>query len=318
MAPFSLLEDDKRLEVFFSSLDRKKKYLLGLSGGSDSLFLFYLLKSRGVSFTAVHVDHGWRETSKQEADNLVSLCARENVPCVVERIPDDVDHTRDQENTARQYRYNFFERLCRDDGFVGVFLAHHANDQAETILKRILEGAHLPNLKGMSEVSNYQGILLLRPLLHLTKNILVDTLESYDIRYVHDVSNTDEKYLRARMRNKLFPWLEEVFGKNVSHPLITLAEESQELSQYLRKQSMPFLSLIQNKDGIWYIEIPDILLDEIFLTKWVCKEFFNRAGASASRYFLQTIYEHLQRRHTIKVRLKNKTVTVKAGVVMIE
>lgn len=148
-----LFENDKQLEGFFSSLDKKKKYLLALSGGSDSLFLMYLLKSRAIFFTAVHVDYGWRETSYQEASDLAALCEQEQIPFILDR-PEATDpmDSRDIENAARRYRYELFYRLCKEKCFSGVFLGHHADDQAETILKRVFEGAHLGNQIGRAHV----------------------------------------------------------------------------------------------------------------------------------------------------------------------
>ncbi|WP_348663003.1 tRNA lysidine(34) synthetase TilS [Chlamydia vaughanii] len=313
-----LLRNDKRLEVFFSALDMKKNYLLALSGGSDSLFLFYLLKSRGVSFTAVHVNHGWRECSDAEAKDIELLCQKENIPLIVNHAPKETHTSKDPENAARQYRYTVFHNICLEENLAGIFLAHHANDQAETVLKRLLEGAYLSNLKGMTQDASYKGIPLLRPLLHIPKQVLTSTLDSENISYVRDVTNTDERYLRARMRNKVFPWLEEIFGKNITQPLLTLAQESEELSHYMKDQAQPFLANIRQDNESWSLEVPQMLMEQIFLAKWVFKEFFNRAGHVVSRHFLQTVYDHLVRGLPAQMRLRDKRVIVKAGVVMIE
>ncbi|BAE81022.1 PP-loop superfamily ATPase [Chlamydia felis Fe/C-56] len=313
-----LLRNDKRLEVFFSSLDMKKSYLLALSGGSDSLFLLYLLKSRGVSFIAVHVDYGWRESSYREAEELELRCQAEGVPIIVDHVPPEYRTSRDQENAARRYRYALFHKVCQKKNLSGIFLAHHANDQAETVLKRVLEGAHLSNLKGMRGEVYYEGIPILRPLLHIPKIVLSRTLDAANIHYVHDITNTDERYLRARMRNKIFPWLEEIFGKNITQPLLTLAQDSEELSCYMKQQAQPFLEKIRKENTTLSLEIPKTLIEQVFLTKWVCKEFFYSAGIVASRHFLQTVYDHLNRGLPAQMRLRNKRVIVKAGVVMIE
>ncbi|WP_139413815.1 tRNA lysidine(34) synthetase TilS [Chlamydia abortus] len=313
-----LLRNDKRLEVFFSALDMKKSYLLALSGGSDSLFLLYLLKSRGVSFTAVHVDYGWRESSYREAEELKLRCQEEDVPLIVNHVPSKYTTSKDPENTARRYRYALFCKICREENLAGIFLAHHANDQAETVLKRVLEGASLGNLKGMTSGASYNGIPLLRPLLHIPKQVLMQTLDAENIAYVHDVTNTDERYLRARMRNKIFPWLEEIFAKNITQPLLTLAQDSEELSCYMKQQAQPFLENIRQEHTTWSIEIPKPLIEQVFLAKWVCKEFFYKVGIVVSRHFLQMVYDHLSRNLPAEMRLRDKRVIVKAGVVMIE
>ncbi|AAF39100.1 tRNA lysidine(34) synthetase TilS [Chlamydia muridarum str. Nigg] len=314
-----LFENDKQLEVFFSSLDKKKKYLLALSGGSDSLLLMYLLRSRGISFTAVHVDYGWRETSYQEACDLASLCEREQIPFILDRqeVANPMDFS-DIENIARQYRYELFYRLCKERLFAGVFLGHHADDQAETILKRVFEGAHLGNLKGMARYGTYKGITLLRPLLHITKRQIVEALDNYRIEYVQDATNADERFLRARMREQLFPYLQEIFGKNIRQPLLFLAEDSAELREYLDQQAAPFLSQVIDNEIGQFLPVGQELLQTAFLTKWVCKQFFFKQGLVASKGFLQTVYDHLVRRSEARLRLRNRTVLVKARGVIIE
>ncbi|ANG65843.1 tRNA lysidine(34) synthetase TilS [Chlamydia gallinacea] len=312
-----LLRNDKQLEVFFSSLDMKKNYLLALSGGSDSLFLLYLLKSRGVAFVAVHIDYGWRETSFIEARELEAKCLQARVPFILDRAPSG-EMSRNAENSARQYRYAVFHRLCLEKDLSGIFLAHHATDQAETVMKRLFEGAHLSNLRGMAPRAFYQGIPLLRPLLHIPKYVLSNTLDSANISYVQDITNTDERYLRARMRKKIFPWLEDVFGKKITQPLLTLAQDSSELCQYIQKQAQPFLENISQKNASWSLKVPKELLEHVFLAKWVLKEFFSKADIVASRHTLQTVYEHLVRGFSVQMRLRKKRLIVKAGVVMIE
>lgn len=313
-----IFSNDKRLEVFFADLDMKKNYLLALSGGSDSLFLFYLLKSRGVSFTAVHVDHGWREASYMEAEALRSLCDQENVPMILDRAPLEMKESKDLENTARQYRYRLFHSLCEQKRLSGIFVAHHADDQAETVLKRVLEGAHLSNLRGMSQRMEYQGVPILRPLLHIPKSLLMHWLDTHKIAYVCDETNADERYLRARMRKKLFPWIEEVFGKKIVPPLLSLSQESEELACYMQQQAQPFLAKVHREDVAVSLEFPQELLGQIFLAKWVLKSFIGQTGVVVSRHFLQTIYDHLVSGSYVCMRLRDKKVVIKARVVMIE
>lgn len=313
-----LLRNDKQLEVFFSSLDMKKNYLLALSGGSDSLFLFYLLKSWGVKFVAAHIDYGWRETSFIEAKELEEKCLKEHIPFILDRAPSGAGNCRNAENAARRYRYAVFHRLCLEKDLSGIFVAHHATDQAETVMKRLFEGAHLSNLKGMALQGSYQGIPIFRPLLHIPKNVISKALDAANISYVQDMTNTDERYLRARMRNKVFPWLEDVFGKNITQPLLTLAQDSEELFHYIQKQAQPFLANISQKNASWSLKVPKELLEQVFLAKWVFKEFFSKADIVVSRHALQTVYEHLTRGFPVQIRLRKKRVIVKAGVVMIE
>lgn len=303
-------QNDKRLEAFFSSLDMKKKYLLALSGGSDSLFLFYLLKRIGLSFSSAHVNYGWRPSSNEEAEYLQSLCKKENIPFFVNHVPPIEQTTKDMENEARRYRYEWFYNLCMKNQLSGIFLAHHANDQAETVLKRLLEGAHFGNLKGMANITDYQGVPLFRPLLHIPKKTILEIVNTLRLNYVQDVTNNDERFLRARMRKKLFPWLEEVFGKNIIPPLLTLSEDSKELAQYLAQQATPYLEKSVNQDGMVALFMPVELMDQMFLAKWVCKEFFNRSGLIVSRHIIQTVYDHLLNNSSVILRVRNREIKI--------
>ncbi|MBQ8498513.1 tRNA lysidine(34) synthetase TilS [Chlamydia sp.] len=314
-----LFENDKQLEVFFSSLDMKKKYLLALSGGSDSLLLMYILKSRAISFTAVHIDYGWRETSYQEACDLAVLCEQENIPFILDRQENsEYMNTSDIENVARRYRYELFYQLCKEKNFAGVFLGHHADDQAETILKRVFEGAHLGNLRGMSQQGKYKDVPLFRPLLHLLKKQIIEALDGYKIQYVQDITNFDERFLRARMRERLLPYLQDIFGKNVRQPLLSLAKDSAELKEYLDFQAAPFLSRVIDNEFGKFLPVEKELLQVAFLAKWVCKQFFLNQGLVASKSFLQTVYDHLLQGSEVRLRLRDQTVWVKARGVIIE
>lgn len=312
MQTFSyFLRNDKRLEVFFSSLDKKKEYLLALSGGSDSLFLLYLLKSMGITFVAAHVNHGWRSSAGEEACWLQSLCTQEGIPCIVDHAPSKLfESSRNMEDTARQYRYAWFHSLCTKSQLSGIFLAHHANDQAETILKRVLESAHLYNLRGMSYELEYQGVPLFRPLLHLPKKKLIDVLRTLGIRFIEDETNRDERYLRARMRQKLFPWIEEIFGKNIVAPLLTLSEDSKELAQYLHQQAQPFLANICDQEDAVCLPMPEELMKQPFLAKFVCKEFFRRAGFTVTRHFIQTVYSGISKGTVGVLRLRDQKIVL--------
>ena len=123
--------------------------LLALSGGPDSLCLFYaLLKYRNESntpFHVAHVNHNWREKSVLEAQTLEQLASKHQVPFHL-KILDPSLLRGNLEAACREERYQFFASLCQFNQFQGVLTGHHQGDQAETIFKRILEGARLVSL----------------------------------------------------------------------------------------------------------------------------------------------------------------------------
>ena len=158
------------LEFFFTPFfdkywDGKSKLLLGLSGGPDSRALFHLLLDHGIPFEVAHLDHGWRDESREEAAYLQKLCEEFKVAFHLERVA----HPVKDENSGRKARLSFFRALCEVHAFQAVLLAHHADDQAETVLKRVFEGASLPRLKGFSPCTIVEGVSLWRPLLEVAK-----------------------------------------------------------------------------------------------------------------------------------------------------
>ena len=123
--------------------------LLAFSGGPDSTALFFLLLEYGVKFSVAHVDHGWRDESAAEAEQIRQLCDQHGVRCYIRHL-ESCDAGSNLEERARDARYQFFRELCENHGYTALVLGHHKNDLAETVLKRTLEGASLARLDGMS------------------------------------------------------------------------------------------------------------------------------------------------------------------------
>ncbi|WP_213357507.1 tRNA lysidine(34) synthetase TilS [Chlamydiifrater phoenicopteri] len=309
---------DNQLELFFSSLDKKKRYLLALSGGSDSTFLFYVLISYRIPFAAAYVDHGWRDSSSLEAIQLQKLCKEYEVPFYCHRIDNAVWKGKDLENTARKVRYDFFLEVCRQEGLGGVFVGHHADDKVETILKRLFEGAGLTNLSGPKETSSMSSMPIIRPLLHLRKQDIEDKLQKANITYFFDETNSDEHFLRARMRKSIIPCLQKNFGKNIINPLLALAKDSDELAEYIDQESAVYLKGIFRAKGEVSITLPDALLGRAFLAKQVIKKFFIAEGIGVSRHTVLAIYQHLiQRTCKVTMRVHDKNVKICGNIVSV-
>lgn len=203
---------------------------MGYSGGPDSKVLLYSLLECGVIPHIAHVDHGWRESSREEAHALKEEALTLGCPFFSTRI--DVEKT---EDAAREARLSYFASF--KDQYEAVILAHTRNDLAETVLKRILEGAHLANLGGMQPVSKHGSMNIWRPLLPLSRSEILAYLSSRSLTAFEDPSNKDQTYLRARMRKEIFPLLNHWFGKETSKNLALLSERSYELKQYLDRKT---------------------------------------------------------------------------------
>lgn len=275
------------LKHFLDHRDQKEvPFLLGFSGGPDSLALFHLLlkyrEEHGAPFAVAHIDHGWRPESKKEAEEIVALAGKHEVLSHVLTIsPQAIEGN--LEAGCRDARYKFFSFLCREHGYRAVMLGHHADDQAETVLKRLFEGAALEHLGGMYAVSELNGMTLWRPLLNISKKEILNWLSSQSLQGFEDRTNDDVRFLRARMRRELIPCLSESFGKEISPALCRLGEETRELKEYLDARVNPTLSLIVCGEMGIYLEdesLPEMSSLEL---KHLIKKFAAIGELSLSR-----------------------------------
>ncbi len=186
--------------------------LIGLSGGVDSVVLLHLLAElapqNSWKLSALHVHHGISPNADAWAAFCRELCARRAIPLQIERV--DIAPLRDRgtEAAARQLRHQALGRQAMD--FVA--LAHHEDDQAETVLLQLLRGAGVKGVAGMPAIRNAaRGPVLLRPLLDTSRAELESYAIQQGLKWVEDESNTDEKYPRNFLRHRILPLLEQRF-----------------------------------------------------------------------------------------------------------
>lgn len=229
---------EKQLENFLAEyFDPQKPLLLALSGGPDSTCLLHLLahykRRNPLNLHVAHVDHAWRIESQAEAIWLQTEVERLGFPFHLKRLDPALFDKGNHEAIAREERLDYFLQLCQEQGFQAVLTAHHADDQAETVFKRILEGATFSHLSGLQRVSQIEGVPLWRPLLAVTKKEISSWLHRHALESFDDKSNKDLRYLRARFRETILPFLSKEFGKEITGNLCRLGEEAKELRSYI-------------------------------------------------------------------------------------
>jgi tRNA(Ile)-lysidine synthetase, N-terminal domain len=269
--------------------DQKSPLLLGYSGGPDSKALLYLLLELGVRPHLAHVDHGWREESALEAQELKKEADFLNLPFHMIRLDPDR-----RESVAREKRLSFFSSLFQKIPFQALLLAHQADDGSETVLKRVLEGAHLVYLGGMKPVSTLQGLSIWRPLLSAPRSEVLAYLEKKELSSIDDKTNGDPSYLRARMRVDILPTLARSFGKEISGNLALLGQRSLELQEYLDRKTDPFLAQLRKGPFGWVLPPgPSELLE--------MRHLLQRLGLSFSRFVLEGLADALIRKQPNRV-----------------
>ena len=182
------------------------RWAVGVSGGPDSVALLALLRARDdLSLHVVHLDHQLRgDASAEDARFVAELARRWNLPCTIARRDEIEPGVPDLPANAparyRRLRLALFADVVRAEGLAGVILAHHADDQAETVLQRLLRSSGPMGLAGMRETSNVGPLRIIRPLLRVRHAQLLEYLHGIDQPWRSDASNDSPAYLRNRVR----------------------------------------------------------------------------------------------------------------------
>ncbi|MCW8917184.1 MAG: tRNA lysidine(34) synthetase TilS [Magnetovibrio sp.] len=178
---------------------------VAVSGGADSMALCLLLKrwgdETGVQLSALTVDHGLRNESAAEAEQVASWLRVRGIDHHILNWTDK-PKTRIQER-ARKARYDLMQTWCVEHGIDNLFVAHHLEDQAETMLMRLKKRTGLLGLAGMSARREGDKIDIIRPLLSISKARLLASLENFGQDWVEDPSNQNPAYERVRTRQLL-------------------------------------------------------------------------------------------------------------------
>lgn len=238
-------------------IEKGDTIIVALSGGADSVALLYLLinicKDYKASIKAVHVHHGIREQSADDdMDFCIKLCSKLDILLITERIdvPKEAASTRESiEECARRMRYAILNREAAATNNAKIAVAHHMDDQAETVMFRMLRGS---GIKGMGAMSPKNDNII-RPLLCLKKEEILEYLESIGQTYCTDETNSDDNYARNHIRLNVLPKLKEISPKYVEH-IFMLSNEAKEVSDYIEKcahlaADKARISSIRNEQG---------------------------------------------------------------------
>jgi tRNA(Ile)-lysidine synthase len=197
----------EQVKTALQRLPIKGRCGVAVSGGGDSMALALLLKELLGEVVALHFDHGLRHNSAEEAQWVEASLKRHHIPTVVARWESPASGTNLQEQ-AREARYRFFRQACDDVGLQAVFVAHSADDVAETFLMRLGRGSGLHGLSVLPEVAKVQGVTIFRPLLEVRRADLRSYLQDKKQDWLEDPSNANTKFWRPRVR-KLLPQMQE-------------------------------------------------------------------------------------------------------------
>ena len=200
--------------------------LVAVSGGADSVALLHLLSRLAPDWRlrlhVLHVDHQLRAESAADADFVRALGARLGVAVDVATVA--VDRRGSLEAAARAARYAALEACAARVGAGRIALGHTADDQAETVLMRLVQGAGVRGLAGIPPVRG----AIIRPLIEVRRSALEAELARAGLAWVDDASNRDPKFLRNRIRHELLPLLADSYNPEVATALARVASVARE------------------------------------------------------------------------------------------
>ena len=220
-------------DSWFRQASKRRRYLVGVSGGADSVALLEMLVAHGFRRLVVcHLDHGWRGRQSRADARFVERLARSH------GLELEIEAARlakggSMEARAREARHAFFARCATRWRCPRLLLAHHAEDQAETVLWNLLRGSR--GGSGMEAVRELtmagRRIEVIRPLLACRRDDLRAWLHSREIRWREDVTNAQPVAVRNRLRHEALPLLAEISGRDAVAALVRAAAADGELRE---------------------------------------------------------------------------------------
>ena len=251
-------------------LEPNDTIVVGVSGGPDSMALLYILnefkKKLDLKIVCAHVNHNKRVESEQEKIDLENYCKANNIIFEYIKITkwgDDNFH-----NEARSVRYNFFEELVMNYGAKYLMTAHQGDDLIETILMRIVRGSTLKGYSGFSRIVDKGTYKIVRPLIIVTKDEIMEFDKVNGIKYAIDQSNNEDHYTRNRYRHTVLPFLKHEDPK-VHKKFLKYSEILLEYSDYVDKEANKVFNKVfinGNLDIDKFNELDNIIQTKIIYT----------------------------------------------------
>ncbi len=229
--------------------------LVAVSGGPDSVALLHVLLAvapkHSLKIGVAHVNHCLRgEDSHRDEEFVRSLAERIGRP--YHMIREDVQkyrqiHKLSLEEAGRQVRYAFYDKVAKAEGFDKIALGHHADDNAEHVLMALFRGSGPLGISGIPPVREGKFI---RPLIRVTKSEIVHFLARNRLTYVSDVTNTDTRHLRNRIRHQLIPMLKTAYNPGITETLNRLSLILRDEEEWIEELIGPiFKSCVRRGQG---------------------------------------------------------------------
>ena len=282
-----------KLRASYESERSPDNLLVGLSGGADSVCLAHLLvclkSEKGFRLSCVHVNHHLRQEAEEDQRFVEGLCSQWGLPLIIKRV--EVSRQGNLEANARAARYKAFEEAMGECGAGMLALAHHMDDQAETLLMRLMRGAGPTGLSAMR--TRRQAVW--RPLLSVRRSDIEDYLNARGIPWREDESNHDSRFMRNAVRSRLIPLMEELSPDcvpNIASASGLMGDEEEYWQLYSNKWLDENASL---HPSCLFLNIHDFDTLHIAARRRLLRAFCVKAGLSPDRLHTERLIRLLPR-----------------------
>ncbi len=284
------------------------KVVIACSTGVDSSVLLDITKKalKKEQIIIAHVNHGVRKESNDEETYIRQIAKMENIKLYVEHL-DKI--TNNFEEEARNKRYQFFISIAKKNNASYILLAHHANDNLETIIMRFLKSSSLKGYAGIEEETFKEGIIIYRPLLKVCKKDIYEYAKLNNIKYFEDETNKENNHFRNRIRNNIVPLLEKE-NPNLYEAVSYYSSSLLGANSLLEKEIQTFIKEeIQNYDETTiYFSIASLKSKSDYLQKEILFRITKKHGLSISA--IEEIMKLLTNEKNKIITKITKTLTV--------
>lgn len=296
------------------NIDKSKTYLVGLSGGADSVSLLRILHSLKFKLVAVHVHHNVRKESDGELDFCKELANELNIPFKYKKL-EFKENEKKTQNGYREKRFEFFKEIYEEVDAEGLFLGQHLDDQVENSVVSFFKRKSVLTLKAMSTKSELLEMNIYRPLLNVRKHEILEMTDRHNIQYVTDKSNFEEVYERNKVRLSLIPLVERIFGKGMYKTLEEMIESANEQEEINKFYSSKLLEKFYNGKCLDLACLSEHSLDIVIYS---LNTIMREKGISADKATFNDVKDLILKNKVGKVSAKKSVIMISKCGILVE
>ncbi len=263
---------DKTLNYLNNLLKPNDKVVIATSTGPDSMFLLHLLEQfqtkLSLQIIIAHVNHNVRKQSQEEEEFIKNYAKEKKLDFELLKITEY--KAANFQHDARSQRYEFFYKVVEKYQANYLMTAHHGDDLMETILMRLTRGSSLNGYIGIKKQTKKNKFQIIRPLLYMTKQEIIEYMDKNKLKYYIDTSNSSSKYTRNRYRQEILPFLKQE-NNDVHLKYLAFSEELEEANNYISKQVQKHLKKVYIDNTLDITKTQNI--DNYLLTKIIAEIF---------------------------------------------